>query len=200
MTAIVETPSIVLREEDHTYWLGDEQIPGVTTVISEVGLVNYEWSSQFAMDRGSEVHKAIHYYLEGDLDIETLHPMYRGYLDAALRAIDALGVDVVAVEQKVFHPIYRYAGTADLIATRGVGELYIIDWKTAFNPPKATALQVHAYAEAWKETTRTPVHHRISVGLHQEGKFRIHNYDEVPWAFDHFLAALSLWNLRKEYL
>lgn len=197
MTALPDIPQIVLREEDHTYWLGDEQIPSVTTVIADVGLVDYEWSTRFAMERGSQVHKAIHYYLDGDLDLDTLHPMYRGYVDAALRAIEELELEVVGIEQRLFHPIYRYAGTADLIARRH-GVLNVVDWKTAFNPPRATAHQVAAYAEAWRDLTGDDVGERGCIGLSSDGQYRLHQYDGAT-DFDGFLAALSIYNLRTQY-
>lgn len=189
---------VYLNESDHTYWLGEEEIPGVTDVITDARLVNHEWATDFARDRGSEVHKAIHYWLEGDLDLDTLPEMYQGYLAAARRAIDELELEVIASEQRVFHPVYRYAGTADLIARRAEG-VVMIDFKTAFDPPPATALQVAAYAEAWQHMTGEEVSDQWSIGLSSEGRYRLHNYPLRVPEFDSFLAALSIYNLKKRY-
>ena len=150
------------------------------------------------MDRGSNVHKAIHYYLEGDLDLDTLPPIYRGYVDAALRAIEELELEVVGIEQRLFHPVYRYAGTADLRAIhRPTSRLWKIDWKTAFNPPPATAHQVAAYGDAWTAMTGEDVHVLASIGLSSDGRYRVHEYPAN--AFDGFLSALSIYNLRTSY-
>ena len=50
---------LVFRESDHTYWLGDVQVPGVTTVLAILG--GYEGIPERilrkAADRGTAVHK-----------------------------------------------------------------------------------------------------------------------------------------------
>src|SRR4051812_25111537 len=59
-------------DESHAYWLGGEQIPGLTHCLKEAGLVDTRFLKETGRRRGSVVHVACHYLDDGNLDWSSL--------------------------------------------------------------------------------------------------------------------------------
>ena len=68
--------------DTHTYWMGSKQIPSVTTILREAGIISTEWFNEFARDRGSAIHSAIHLYNQEDLNEFALDPIIVPYLES----------------------------------------------------------------------------------------------------------------------
>lgn len=105
-----------------------------------------------AADRGTKIHSLIAAFLQGQPQdcpeelLEFWHPA---------RKIVAALTNPVAIEQAVYHPILRYAGTLDLIAL-WQERLTIFDWKTSYRSKQAgwlgdAPLQVVAYKAAFEQ-------------------------------------------------
>lgn len=68
---------------------------------------------------------------------------------------------VVALEHRLYHPLWKYAGTCDMVLQhRTTGTFKIVDYKTSRRSTSAPwgiypeyLLQAAAYAEAWNATT-----------------------------------------------
>lgn len=131
-------------EESHQYYLGSEELPGVTTILKAVG----EIDTSFMTDSGASVGKRRHHMTqlldEGRFDWGSILPEDIPYAQGweEFKVDQAPTFD--AIEVKGYHPIYRYAGTADRLADIG-GEKYIIDIKTG-KPLKWHPLQATLYA------------------------------------------------------
>jgi len=102
----------------HKYFRGQEEVPGVSTILRETGRQG-TWSSSvpFYAQKGTYVHRAIELDCAGTLDDSTVDEKVRPYLDAwrdFRRDTDAV---IVATERRVYHPTLNYAGTLDLIIT-----------------------------------------------------------------------------------
>ena len=65
-------------QADHTYWIGDQRVPGIHEVLEAGGLLDTQWYTREGKIKGTEVHRlALAYDLE-DLDPDFDSP-YRGY-------------------------------------------------------------------------------------------------------------------------
>lgn len=188
-------------EGTHTYWLGQQLIPGVTSVLKMVG--GYEGVPEHilnaASERGRAVHLATEFYDDGDLDEDSLHESLRPYLDAWKQFRADTGFVVTHSETMVYHPRHRYAGTLDRVGDLNKKRT-LLDIKTTVDMMPATALQTAAYKAAFEFMhPETPIEKRVSVQLRADGTYRMHTYDD-PSDLAIFLSALNLhnWILRNK--
>lgn len=147
--AQIATPGLAFEEDAHRYVLDGQPIPSVTQVLTENGLREAFLTVrpdvlERARQRGIAAHAAAHYYDEGDLDESTVDPVVAPYLEAwkAFRA--ERKVEVLALEQRVADPIWRFAGTIDrILRVPGVRGEIIADIKTG--DASGVAYQTAAY-------------------------------------------------------
>ena len=99
-----------------------------TTVLkAELGL--YQFSSNKAAGRGTEVHKAAHYYDDGDLNEKSLTDEIAAYLEQYKKALAFYKIKVHANELMRYSRKYLFAGTCDKVVTIA-GEHGPLDLKT----------------------------------------------------------------------
>lgn len=180
----------------HRYSVNGADVPSVTTILKDAGMVDYSFCTEFARERGSKAHKAIHFAMENDLDETTVHPSLIPYVDAARAVVRDLGLSIVAVEKRIYSNAFGYAGTLDFLG--GIkGKLWLIDWKTG-DPPPATALQLAAYADGHSEETGAHISRRYAARLKPDG-----TYNLIPYTDRHdtekFRAAVTVAAWRKEH-
>jgi hypothetical protein len=143
--------------DPHEYRIDDVVVPSVTQVLEEERFIDFSRvpadTLAEAQARGTYVHTVLHFYLEGDFDLDDCDPRFRGYVDSALWYLDrakmkplrnAEGVSV-AVEYRFWDPERRFAGTVDYLAWDPDGILAIPDWKTGEPSDVAAPLQTAAY-------------------------------------------------------
>jgi hypothetical protein len=168
------TDAVQFEEETHTYTVGDVPVISVTQALVEAGLVDTKWFTDFGRRRGSAVHKAIEFMLDGSLDLNSIDPKISGYLDAYRAFAEDTGFEVLEVERKVWSPTRRYAGTLDQ-----VGDLNhrraIVDVKTGKLEP-ATGIQLTGYADAYQEETGLVVSKLIGLQLNVDGTYKMKQY------------------------
>jgi hypothetical protein len=188
--------------EPHEYYLDRNLIPNVTLLIEEGGLVDYSHSTLYALERGRIAHLAIHYDLEGDLDVEdpeSCPPLAAPYVLGARAALAQLGAATLVSERRVVSRKLRYAGTLDWVGIIN-GRIALADWFTGFNPPPGKAIQTAAYDRALEEETGIRVQDRYVIGLNDQGECNVVG-PLTGWNdFNLFMAALALWNWRKEHV
>lgn len=91
-------------------------LDSVTTILKEeLGL--YQFSSQTAPIRGTNVHKACHYHDEGDLNEKSLSGEVLSYFEQYKKALAHYKIIVRANELMRYSPTYHFAGTLDKIVT-----------------------------------------------------------------------------------
>jgi hypothetical protein len=201
MPAILD---LELDEAAHAYSYRGRRIQSVTQALHAAGLVDYSWCTEFALWRGSKVHKAIHVELTDGLDWSTVPESFQPFISAATQYIADQHAEVVEVERRVLSEAHWYAGTLDAIirehARCACGlpkRLVELDWKTG-QPVKATGLQLAAYACAYFEETRQLVQERRAVQLLPSGDYKATTYDDRADR-DRFLAALTVADLRRQW-
>jgi hypothetical protein len=165
-------------------------VPGVTGIIRACGLMDTQWASEWHMQRGSAVHRAVELDEQGDLDEASLDSVIVPYLDAWRRFKTELHYISVEQERKIYHPVYRYAGTLDQIGILN-DKSTLIDIKTGAYQPW-WALQTAAYNAVSK------CRYRYSIELHNDGKYKLIQHKKNT-DLQAFLACLTVWNLRREY-
>ena len=135
-------------EATHTYTLDGEVLPSVTQILRSAGMVNTDWCTDFARDRGTAVHAAIHLDIANKLDEDSVDPEVRPYLEQWRQFKKDTGVRVLASEKLVWSDAYGYAGTLDLYCQMH-GRNFIIDFKSN-TMPKSVDAQLGGYSIAMR--------------------------------------------------
>lgn len=190
-------------EAAHEYRVNGEVWPlSVTGILSRTGLVDFSHIPrdirEAALERGRKVHKAVHYLLEGDLDVLSLAEPIQGYVFAAQSFIDTSGFEVAGLERRLAHPVRRYVGTCDAFGW-WQGQCAIGDWCCGDLWESCKHLQTAGYAEAMRQcppvewfdfTPATPIV-RLGVHLHKTGKFSVEVFDD-PRDVGIFMSAVTV--------
>lgn len=163
-------------------------MPRVTEILRDAGLVSTEWFTDEARDRGTAVHAACQYLVEGDLDRDSLDPSVAPRLAQFERFLADAEPRIHAAEVRVYHPIYRYVGHLDLDLTLN-GRRGILDIKgvseSEFHGP-----QLAAYAATYREPMA-----RWNLYLTDDRYILRERRNREDW--ECFKAALTLVNWRK---
>lgn len=152
----------------HKYFTqGGERVLSVTSVISNIPAdLMYKQAFINATHRGKRVHAAcelinLYYVKTGKIKIPTkgqwkkLHledqdyPYVRGYL----KLLERNQPTIFAVEKKVYHPGFKYAGTLDICMVLK-GKAGIFDIKSSAKVAPYTVLQLSAYLEAYNKENK----------------------------------------------
>jgi hypothetical protein len=203
---IVAPAELVFEALTHTYRVGDEILISVTQALKAAGVIDYSMIPQdvllVAAARGTAVHKMIHYWLDGELDMKTVPGPLMGYLDAARRFIDDTRFEPFRVECRRYHDALRYAGTWDLDGVINGSDEATVDWKTGLIM-EGHAIQLAGYNNL-RQNPRAA--RRIAVKLNSDGTYRTHEYpspEHRDCTFTRdigiFLSALTCakWNISK---
>jgi hypothetical protein len=180
---------------DHRYWLGSQQIEGVTYVLDENGLVSDFCKKPEYAERGHLVHRAAALFGMGTLEWSTVDVRILGHVLSAVKFYEALNVKPVVLEVPDFHPDYLYGYTFDGIGSSSMGDI-LWDFKSGKATKIGTALQTAAYLDPvqkkyggrWK---------RVAVELDPDG-----GTPNLRWYADrsdwpNFLSCLNCTRLRK---
>ena len=194
---MAETPEFRFDPETHAGWLDGQQLPSVTGILRDMGIVSYadvpEAVLEQARIRGEAAHHAIMLANEGTLDPATvdeeIEPFLFGY--EGFRA--ATSFVPVFFEQPLHDPALRFFGIPDAAGPVN-GELAVVDFKAIEHLSQPSEVQLAAYKmllrAAGYEVTK-----RYIVQLKRDGTYRLHpctdHLDEAEWR-----SALFLWQRR----
>ena len=170
----------IIRTEDHKYMNGDIEIPGVTTVLQDVGIINY--NSFVKPGKGTRLHKIIELYRTGQLDWEAISEEEIEFI----QRFDKLTAvyKFAEYEKRIYNSVYNYAGTCDYFSL-WVGEL-----KTG-KPEPWHLLQLAAYCYA--ENKRG-----VLIYMNEKrNPVREYKLEDLKEAFKHFLCALDVYNFKR---
>lgn len=155
---------LIYRPDTHSYWMGRQQIPGITRVLKDLGY--YGEGARFftgkSRDRGTGAHKACAMVDQLAPAAQTMeevhqkidmHPDLNGYVQGYLLFKREKRYRPVAWEQPICDTRLRIAGTPDsygFIDNGGTPINVVVDeksWKNqGANPKRSAELQVAAYA------------------------------------------------------
>ena len=161
-----------------------------------VGFKQAQAISTKASRRGTSIHAAINYFLEGqDLPEDVLQNPFWHSIEPVLTAVS----EVHLVESAVYHQEYGYAGRFDCLGEWS-GELCVFDWKTASKPKKQEwitdyCLQVTAYTAALNSLYNVQIDRAIiAIALADQSAqiFQL-NPQDLGNYWEQFLVRLRLW-------
>lgn len=160
----------------HTYRFGGEVVPSVTQILgatgvsldfAELGQMSAKVRGAIELKReiGSVLHADAHAWDDNDLDIDTVDPRVRPYLDAWITFRANSGVTPDLRERRLYHSGYRYAGTLDGIFLHN-GRRVLIDIKTGDPADSGCQFQTEAYRQAYiSANPGAEIHERWGVQL-----------------------------------
>jgi hypothetical protein len=192
---------LLFEPDDHVYTHRGMVVPSVTQLLSP--LVDMSGippeNVEYARIRGEAVHLACELYDQDDLDIDTLDPVIVPYLGAWIKFKAETRFTVHTIEERIAHPIHRYAGTIDRTGHMGMHDVdAVLDIKAVAKLSPVTGIQVSAYKELAERDKGVTGLARYSVRLCNDGKYELKRYEE-PDDFRIFLSLLNIHNWRKKH-
>lgn len=200
MTATAPVSILTFDEQTHRYFLDGRPVPNVTSVLEDVGIIDYDYlplmTRERALERGRNVHLLTQFDDEGDLDENSVPEELDPYLAAwrKFRADSGFAHDLI--EHRGYHPMYRYAGTLDRRGRFADGRgAVLLDIKTSA-APWWVRIQLASYAAFFENPMK---YRRMSVELHDDATFRIQEFPcrEYIRDFGVFTAALTVFNEKR---
>jgi hypothetical protein len=175
--------AVTFDEKKHEYWSGPEKLISVTGVLREAKLFDYKGALMMAADKGTSIHTITELDDAGNLPKEIVNPLVP-YLDGWRLFREESKVEVLAIEELVHNPLYRYAGKLDR-RIRFNGREGIIDIKSGVQAPWHP-IQTMAYAKCFDRPME-----RYCLYLPGDGSYQLKEHKD-PSDWDVFRAALVI--------
>lgn len=185
---------LTFDETRHEYAFMGARVPGVTELLRP--LVDFSMVPPAILeakcDLGRRVHLACQLDDEDDLEESSVEEDVEPYLVAWRAFLRDSGAIVVLNEQRVFEPMFGYAGTLDNVLLLN-GQKYLVDKKTSISTPMSAGPQTAAYMRALGDLSIT---RRAAVRLRPDGTYR---FDELTGHDDWpcFLSCLTLYKFKE---
>jgi hypothetical protein len=174
------------------YWFGKEvyyaMVKDPTLGEKEALSAPYK-SSDKARMRGSTVHSIVEAYKQSGAVIDNVPEELKGYAKAFYKWIADNEVNVDENEKTVVSKSYGYAGTLDMLMSKG-GDKWIIDVKTGKDIYPESFLQLSAYKHALEEDAGLKIERMGVLLLQENGKYK---FAEAEDFFGVFLATKKVW-------
>jgi hypothetical protein len=191
-------PVLEFDATKHEYTHAGRVVPGVTSILGGAGLYDYSHipsaALEIARQKGVAIHRTVELDCAGDLDEEGLPDWLVPVLVRWREWRDAVGFSLLASECQVYHPVYGYAGTLDLVGMLRAKQdrLAIVDVKRSFGQGSVIGLQLAAYGQAYcVQRHLAPEFGRYALRLHESQPLKMEAYTSRH-DFSIFLAALTL--------
>lgn len=180
----------------HSYRFHGTRLISVTQAIQAAGLIDTEWYTEAARQRGRVVHLAVHFDAEGDLEEHSVSPLIRPYLEAARSFKRDIGFVTELTEARLWAIDLGYAGTLDHLGLIEKKQRVLVDWKTGAVPDWAR-LQTAGYAHTFPNGAGFL---RYAVQLKPDGTYKITRFEPQEFRRDlaDFLACVRVAQLQEE--
>jgi hypothetical protein len=201
------TPALT-RDADHKYWLvappkTNENLLGVTEVMVDLGFESDEWFTETHSSRGVAVHADLAAAAAGKEINPFIDPDLYGWRLSGLNYLAYLladGAVVLGVEKMLHSPLYRFAGTIDLVVLWR-GYEWVLDWKTG-KASKVTRFKLAAYDTLLGPAANGKQRKRAAIEVQEDGgRARLVEYNAVENFHDanRFLGYLSTTRDRRAF-
>lgn len=169
----------------HVYFVNGKPIPNTSSMLVRTGHVDPRYYTEESRIRGRAVHG---FTAQADLkalDVDKLVSPYRGYVVGHVKAIARLKPHMLAIEEPVVHPQFRFGTRPDRVVKMH-GVLGVLDDKTG-GREKWHALQtaIQAIGIGWKYHVPPELIQRFTLYVGADGQFsnvlhpRRRDYDEA---------------------
>ena len=134
---VAEHPIIgTYDDERHVYEYAGRKLLSITEVMTTAGLYDGMIGDEFALWRGTAVHKAVELHVLGTLDVETVDERIRPCLQAYIDFEKATGFKVIEAEKAFFNAPLGLAGKPDLLGKFPNGAEAIVELKSGALAPR----------------------------------------------------------------
>jgi len=199
---VSEEMSLTFDEAEHKYYFQGKPVPNVTGVLSP--LTNYSMIApsvlEIARQKGQATHKMVELDCKNELDEEGLPEWMQPVLLQWRKFQKETGFKMIASEAKVYHPVYRYAGTLDLYGRLyHSGDMAFIDVKRSFLAGACIGMQIAAYqaAYSWQDKNDSARDaKRFALRLNEKERYRMGEYTSKN-DFQDFLTCLNFYRLKE---
>lgn len=176
--------SLTFDEQSHIYRINGVEIPSVTQILKNAGIIDSTFYTEESRLRGTAVHLATQYLDEGNLDWSSLDETLIPYVQAYKKFKDESGFSPDLIEERIYRkathdrPIcLDYAGTLDRAGTFVIldhdSDYGIVDIKTG-SVPEWAGIQLAAYALGL--LPKTP--RRFALLLKKNGKYKLQEFKD----------------------
>lgn len=157
-------------EISRVFKMSGRQVPSITDILKEFGLVDDAYFKPEHRERGHRIHSATHYLDENDLNWGTVRDEDLGFMMAYQKASKELELRHIRTEERLFHPTLMYCGKPDRVSTWNLSKgQVVLEIKTGSVPP-AAGLQT-AGQDLLLPTLSIP-RERAAIELHDDGTWR----------------------------
>ena len=181
---ILKESGVVFNENDHTYFLGDKQLKGITsTLVHRVFPHDYDGVSQEKLDEraeyGHKVHDMIEFCVTNGLDSDMAEwQMFK-------QIVDEHRLSIIHCEY-IVTDFEHYASPIDLVMQDADGRIVLVDLKTNYSPPVAKGtVQLSWYKRQFERMNPESKVHECAVLWVRDDVKRGHlsgYYPITPWA------------------
>lgn len=155
------------RDRDHTYWLGKIQLPSVTNICSDAGLIDARHFTVGAAQRGTDVHDEIARWIKGKIEVKGDLVFLHGFL----AFVRNTGFVALESEKLVYSLVHGIAGRCDIIGILN-GRMIVLEIKTG-NEYGWWAYQLSGYQICIEEMGLAGIAARFSIRLHDDGSYSL---------------------------
>lgn len=188
----------------HRYEWDGKPVLNVTRVlepVSRIGMIDPD-VLETAREKGVAVHLMVELDCAGTLDEDSLPEWMAPALLQWRKFREETGFRVFTSERRVYHRVYRFAGTLDLYGrAEHAGTLAFIDVKRSFLAGAAIGLQLSAYQHAYsnQEQDRDALKaKRFALRLNEKDAYRVEQYTDES-QFQDFLTLLNYQRVKDKY-
>ena len=201
---MTKADKFIFRAEDHKYFHGGIEVPGVTRLLQDYDLINFDGVPKERLDYkfalGTAVHYAIKLYNEQNLDEDSMHKAVKPYFQAYKKFCEIHKYEPRHTEHRLYSKKWQFAGTMDsqgLFFWKKNDLESIIDWKCSWGMYPANGPQTAGYQILFEEEYKIKIKARFGLQLKPTGAFEIIEYSD-PADKTVFLSALTLhhWKVR----
>lgn len=173
--------------EGHRYFLDNEEIPSLSSLLKQDGLVDTTYMTDEGRDRGTAVH-SLCTTLDLGSDLTPLVEQYRGYVAAYEAAVETLRPEWECIEEAEVSRRWRFGCRPDRVGTV-YGIPTIAELKTGGKAPwHATQLALQAIAVSERTLLPPDRYQRIVIYLKDNGRYSV----EIPKSPRDYDAARAL--------
>lgn len=190
----MEKEIISFNEDDHSYRINGNPVPGVTGIIKEI--TGSQWcAAEWYLTRGKAIHACAALIAQGKEF--KFDERLAGYV-AALRKFFA---DVKPVfknggcEKVVYSIPLLYAGTADLICNIGSRKV-VVDYKHSIDMERLR-WQLGGYSQAYRDMSKIEVNFGCGVQIKGDGTYTITEIFDLHKPRAEFIAMRTVYGIKE---
>ena len=171
---------------------GVGDLPRVTHILQEVGIIDTRWYNKEGANRGTDIHLMTEMIDEGIMDyLDVIDSEYEGWLNAYYAFETDNKIEIKEIELPVkYEGNYPYQGHLDRIMLIN-GEEYIVDIKTG-QIVNWNGIQLAAYGMAYNPKIK-----RAVLKLSKDGTYKFKTKIKVDLSSDYWLREWT--GILKDY-